>query len=321
MTARCLVTGAAGFIGSRLCHDLLDEGHEVVGIDGFTDSYDPTEKLGRAAGLTSREGFTLVSGHLADLPLDELVPGAEVAYHLAGRAGVRASFQLQSRYELDNVISTELLLEACRRARSVRRLVYASSSSVYGDAPVPFREDGETGPISPYGQTKLEAERACLAADGEQLRTVALRYFTVYGPGQRPDMGLRIFAEAALAGLPLTVFGDGSQSRDFTFVQDIVAATRAAARTPAASGIAINVGGGSRVTLTETLELLSRIVGRPLNIHYEPFAVGDARHTGADLTRASELLGFKARHSLADGLAAEVAWIRARQTADQRAAA
>ncbi len=320
MSARYLVTGAAGFIGSRLCHDLLDEGHEVVGVDGFTDSYDPTEKLGRAAGLTSRVGFTLVSGHLADLPLDELVRGAEVAFHLAGRAGVRASFQLQSRYELDNVISTELLLEACRRAQSVRRLVYASSSSVYGDAPVPFREEGETGPISPYGQTKLDAELACLAADGEQLQTVALRYFTVYGPGQRPDMGLRIFAEAALAGLPLRVFGDGSQSRDFTFVQDIVAATRAAGRTRA-SGIAINVGGGSRVTLTHTLELLSRIVGRPLNIHYEPFAVGDARHTGADLTRARELLGFKARHSLADGLAAEVAWIRARQTAGQRAAA
>jgi nucleoside-diphosphate-sugar epimerase len=320
MTTKCLVTGAAGFIGSRLCHQLLDEGHDVTGIDGFTDSYDPTEKLGQAAGLTRRPRFTLVSGHLADLPLGELLERVEIVYHLAGRAGVRASFELGARYTLDNVTSTELLLEASRRARSVRRLVFASSSSVYGDAPIPFREDGKTVPISPYGRTKLAAERVCLAADGDQLETVALRYFTVYGPGQRPDMGLRIFAEAALAGLPIHVFGDGSQSRDFTYVEDVVRATRAAAHT-AVSGIAINVGGGSRVTLTETLELLSRIVGRPLNVHYEPFAAGDARHTSADLTRAAELLGFEPRSSLQQGLAAEVEWIRDRQAADRSVAA
>lgn len=320
MTTKSLVTGAAGFIGSRVCRHLLDEGHEVVGVDGFTDSYDPAEKLARAAALTRESCFTLVSGHLTELPLAEILDGVEVVYHLAGRAGVRASFALESRYRRDNVASTAVLLAASRRQPSLRRLVYASSSSVYGNAPVPFHEDGKTLPLSPYGWTKLEAERLCLAADGSDLETVALRYFTVYGPGQRPDMGLRIFAEAALAGRPLRVFGDGSQSRDFTYVDDIVRATNAAASAPV-SGIAINVGGGSRITLTETLELLSRIVARPLNLRHEHFAPGDALHTGADLTRARELLGFEAATTLEDGLRAEVNWIRERQAGEQRAAA
>jgi len=320
MTTKSLVTGAAGFIGSRVCHHLLDEGHEVVGVDGFTDSYDPGEKLARAAALTRESRFSLVSGHLTELPLDEILDGVEVIYHLAGRAGVRASFRIESSYRRDNVASTAVLLAASRRARSVRRLVYASSSSVYGNAAVPFREDGKTLPMSPYGWTKLEAERLCLAADGSDLETVALRYFTVYGPGQRPDMGLRIFAEAALAGRPLRVFGDGSQSRDFTYVDDIVRATYAAGSAPV-SGIAINVGGGSRITLTETLELLSRIVARPLNLRHEHFAAGDALHTGAELTRARELLGFEPATTLEDGLRAEVNWIRQRQAGEQRAAA
>jgi UDP-glucuronate 4-epimerase len=320
MISKCLVTGAAGFIGSRLCAHLLDEGHEVVGVDGFTDSYDPAEKLARAAAMTARRGFTLVPGHLADLPLERVLDGAEVVYHLAGRAGVRASFARESDYRLDNVVSTKALVEGARRSPSVRRLVYASSSSVYGNAAVPFREDRDTLPVSPYGWTKLEAERLCLAADGPDLETVALRYFTVYGPGQRPDMGLRIFAETALEGGRLRVFGDGSQSRDFTYVEDIVRATYRAASAPV-SGIAINVGGGSRVTLIETLELLSRILARPLNTRFEHFAPGDALHTSADLTRARELLGFEPAVSLAKGLTAEVEWIRDRRRATRREAA
>lgn len=313
-TSTCLVTGAAGFIGSRLCTHLLDQGHEVVGVDGFTDSYDPAEKLARAASLATRPEFTLVSGHLADLPLERVLSGVEVIYHLAGRAGVRASFDRGADYRRDNVDSTAALLEAARRAPSVRRLVYASSSSVYGNADVPFREDGHTLPVSPYGETKLEAERLCLDANGDELETVALRYFTVYGPGQRPDMGLRIFAEAALAGRPLRVFGDGSQSRDFTYVDDIVRATHAAASTPT-SGVAINVGGGSRVTLIDTLELLSRIVARPINVRFESFAPGDALHTGADLRRAEKLLSFTPSTSLEVGLQAEVDWIKRRRRA------
>jgi UDP-glucuronate 4-epimerase len=315
-----LVTGAAGFIGSRLCHRLLDAGHTVVGVDGFTDSYPASEKLARAADLARRLGFRLMSGHLTELPLVDMLSEVEIVYHLAGRAGVRASYERERCYERDNVTSTRLLLGAARHARSVRRLVYASSSSVYGDARLPFREDAPTRPRSPYGRTKLDAELACLHADGTDLETIALRYFTVYGPGQRPDMGLRIFAEAALDGRPLHVFGDGSQSRDFTYVDDIVRATRLAG-SARSSGLAINVGGGSRVTQSETLELLSALVGRPLNVRYEQFARGDVRHTGADLTRARDVLGFVPWTPLACGLAAEVDWIRTSRNSVRRLAA
>ncbi len=306
--SKAVVTGAAGFIGAQLSHRLLDAGLEVVGVDAFLDTYDPAEKLARAAGLVRREGFTLATGHLAELELEQWLDGADVVFHLAGRAGVRASFALESRYRRDNVTSTARLVAAAKKAPSVRRLVYASSSSVYGDAPLPFSEDAATSPVSPYGVSKLEAERICMAASGDELETVSLRYFTVYGPGQRPDMGLRIFAEAAWTGQPITVFGDGTQSRDFTYVDDIVDATYRAASAPAA-GLAINVGGGSRVTLLEVLDLLGEITGRRLDVRHEGFARGDVRHTAADLTRAHRLLGFAASTPFAEGYAAEIAWV------------
>ena len=306
----CLVTGAAGFIGSRLAGRLLDEGWGVVGVDAFTDSYDPGEKVAKAEALSRRPGYHHVAADLATADLAEHLEGVEVVFHLAGRPGVRDSFELVDKYRHDNVEATERLLGQVR-GTGVRRLVYASSSSVYGDSPLPFREAGPTSPISPYGETKLAAELLCLAANGPSLETVALRYFTVYGPGQRPDMGLRRFAEAALAGRPLHLFGDGTQSRDFTFVDDIVEATRLAADAPVA-GLAVNVGGGSRTTLTEVFELLGRLTATPVRVEREPFARGDARHTGADLSRAEQLLGFRARVGFAEGYAAEVQWLRSR---------
>ena len=217
-----MITGAAGFIGARLAGRLLDEGWKVVGVDALTDSYDPEEKRERAEALARRSGYRHLRADLADVPLGEHLEGVEVVFHLAGRPGVRDSFRLEERYRHDNVEATARLVEAARAAPSVRRVVYASSSSVYGDAALPFREDAPTAPLSPYGATKLEAERICLGASGPRLEAVALRYFTVYGPGQRPDMGLRIFAEAAWGGRPITVFGDGTQSRDFTYVDDCV---------------------------------------------------------------------------------------------------
>ncbi|HUY60601.1 MAG TPA: NAD-dependent epimerase/dehydratase family protein [Candidatus Dormibacteraeota bacterium] len=311
MTATCLVTGSAGFIGSRLTHSLLDDGWDVVGVDACTDSYDQAEKHGRAALLERRHGYRHVTGDLVDLPLDAHLRGVTTIFHLAGRAGVRDSFQLLSKYRHDNVEATARLLDSARRTPSVRRLVYASSSSVYGDAALPLRETARPGPISPYGQTKLDAERLCLAAStAGGLEAVALRYFTVYGPGQRPDMALRRFIEAAIAGRPLHLYGDGSQSRDFTYVDDIVAATRSAAEAPA-DGIAINVGGGSRITLSATLELLAAVVGRPLVIERTAAVRGDVQHTWADLTRADRLLGFRPRVDLRQGLAAEADWLRA----------
>ena len=305
-----VVTGAAGFIGSHLCRRLARDGWSVRAVDGFTDSYDPAEKVLRAARLTREPGVSLVAGDLIELRLPDIVSGAEVVFHLAGRAGVRASFTIEDRYVRDNVIASERLLAACR-AVGVRRVVYASSSSVYGDSPTPFREDAPPAPISPYGRTKLEAERRWLAADAEGLETVALRYFTVYGPEQRPDMGLRIFAEAALRGRPITLLGDGTQRRDFTYVDDIVAATIAAADAPV-GGLAVNVGGGSSISLLDVIELLRRFTATELRVETRPRARGDVRFTAADLERARSLLGFEAEVSFAEGFEREVAWVRDR---------
>ena len=307
----CLVTGSAGFIGSHLARRLLDDGWTVIGVDGFTDSYDPSEKLARAAELARHPRFRLVAGDLVDLPLEPLVRRAEVVFHLAGRPGVRPSFRLGGRYHHDNVEATARLIAAAQGSRAVRRLVYASSSSLYGNSALPFREENPVAPISPYGRTKLAAERAWLAANDERIESVALRYFTVYGPDQRPDLAMRRFAEAALRGRPLQILGDGRQSRDFTYVDDIVEATVLAASAPVA-GLAVNVGGGSRVTLLEAVALLGDLVGRPVRAEHSAVARGDVRHTEADLSRARDLLGFRPRVTFADGYAREVAWLRDR---------
>lgn len=307
----CLVTGAAGFIGSHLSSRLLDGGWNVIGVDGFTDTYDPSEKLARAAALSRHRRFRLVAGDLVDAPLESLLRGTEVIFHLAGRPGVRPSFRQGRLYHHDNVEASARLVSAAQGAASVRRIVYASSSSLYGNAPVPFSETAPVAPISPYGRTKLMAEKAILGANSIGLETVALRYFTVYGPDQRPDLALRRFAEAALRGAHLHVLGDGTQSRDFTYVDDIVEATVLAASAPVA-GMAVNVGGGSRVSLLEAIEMLQRLVGRNVRVRHEPVARGDVRHTEADLTRARELLGFRPQVVFADGYAEEVAWVRER---------
>ena len=308
---RYLVTGSAGFIGSRLALRLLDEGATVIGVDAYTTTYDVAEKRARTTELLRHPRYEHVEGDLVDLPIGQLLDGVEVVFHLAGRPGVRPSFELEHLYQHDNVDATQRLLEACLAEPTVRRVVYASSSSVYGDAPLPFREAREPAPISPYGRTKLEAERLCLAANGPALETVALRYFTVYGPGQRPDMGLRRFAEAALAGQAIELLGDGTQSRDFTFVDDIVDATRRAADAPVA-GLAVNVGGGSRITLLGVFDILGELVGRPIDLVFLPFARGDVRHTAADLSRARDLLGFEARVGFREGYRLEVEWLRGR---------
>lgn len=310
-TRSCVVTGAAGFIGSRLARTLVLDGWSVVGIDAFTDAYDPLEKRARAACLEREQRYRHVEADLCGSDLRAAMEGAEVVFHLAGRAGVRDSFSATAKYLHDNVVATTCVLEAACAVPSVRRLVYASSSSVYGNAELPFREGGPTAPLSPYGLSKLEAERLCLAAGGASLETVALRYFTVYGPGQRPDMGLRLFAEAAMAGRPLRLFGDGSQSRDFTFVDDVVRATMLAADAPV-GGRAVNVGGGSRVSLLQVVEVLERVLGQRVDVEHEGWARGDARHTAADLTVATSLLGFRPRIGFPEGYAAEIAWLRTR---------
>jgi UDP-glucose 4-epimerase len=308
-----VVTGAAGFIGSHLTESLLADGVEVIGIDCFTDYYARSVKEENLAGPREHSGFRFVEGALQDLDLAPLLEGADHVYHLAAQAGVRASWGSEfSLYTDHNVLATQRLLEAALAAGRPR-VVYASSSSVYGVTPtLPLREDGPCRPVSPYGVTKLAAEHlGVLYHRTYGLPTVSLRYFTVFGPRQRPDMAFHRFFKAARAGEPIHVFGDGKQTRDFTFVSDIVAATRAAA-VSGRPGSVYNVGGGERVELNHVLKLIEKISACPLHIQHEENQKGDMRDTFADTTAARRDLGFEPRVRLEDGLAREWEWLGAR---------
>lgn len=302
-----LITGVAGFIGSHLAEHLLDEGQEVVGIDAFTDYYDPALKRANVAPLLDRPGFRLIEGDLMHCDLREALDGCEVVYHQAGQPGVRASWGDDFHLYLErNLWATQRLLEAIRE-QPVRKLVFASSSSVYGDAErYPTAESDRPQPISPYGVTKLAGEHLCLAyAASYGVPVVALRYFTVYGPHQRPDMAFSKFIAAVAEGREITVYGDGKQTRDFTYVSDIVAANTAAGASDLQSEV-INTGGGSRVTVLEVLDLLGELIGKPPNIRFIENQRGDVRHTGADLSKARALLGYEPRVPLREGLRRQV---------------
>jgi UDP-glucuronate 4-epimerase len=310
---RALVTGAAGFIGSRLAARLLDDGHEVRGVDALTPSYDPDDKRANLDPLRDREGFEFAEADLRDAPLEPLVE-VDAVFHLAAQPGVRSSWgESFADYAGHNVLATQRLLEACRDAAQAPSFVMASSSSVYGEAERhPTPEDLMPRPVSPYGVTKLAAEALLTAyAANFGLNGVTLRYFTVYGPGQRPDMAFHRFIRAALSGDAIEVFGDGEQTRDVTFVDDAVDATIAAASVVGAPG-PINVGGGSQVALNEVLDAIERITERELRVERRDAAPGDVRHTSADLERARRLLGYSPQVGLEDGLRQEVEWLRRR---------
>ena len=308
---KVVVTGAAGFIGSHVAESLVRDGHEVVGIDCFTDYYPRPAKEENLRILRQSDRFRLVEARLQDADLVPLLDGASHVYHLAAQAGVRASWGREfALYTDHNVLATQLLLEAALRTGRPT-VVYASSSSVYGDAPsLPLREDGPCQPVSPYGVTKLAAEHlAVLYHRCHGLPTVSLRFFTVYGPRQRPDMAFHRFLKAARDGGAIALFGDGQQTRDFTYVDDIVAAVRAAAlsRQP---GSVYNVGGGERIALHEVLRLVETVTGRPLRIERQEAQKGDMRDTFADTAAARRDLGFRSTVPLAEGLLREWEWIR-----------
>ena len=307
---KVLVTGAAGFIGSHLTERLLALGHDVTGIDCFTDYYPAWIKQWNVAAFLNHPRFRLVQGDLTELELAPLLEEVQWVFHQAAQAGVRASWGASfNTYLKDNVLATQRLLEAAK-GTALQKLVYASSSSIYGDAETfPTPETTLPRPVSPYGVTKLAAEHLChLYYRNYGVPAVALRYFTVYGPRQRPDMAFHIFARALLRGEPIRVYGDGLQTRDFTYIEDAVTANVLAAQ-QSPTGEVYNIGGGSRVTLQETLNNLEKITGLRAIVQHEPAQRGDARHTSADIQKAGRLLGYRPAIGIAAGLANEVAWM------------
>jgi UDP-glucuronate 4-epimerase len=303
---RYVVTGAAGFIGSRLGDLLQEAGHEVVGIDCFTDYYDVAEKEANAAGLDVRRA------DLAEVPLD--LDGVDGVFHLAAQAGVRSFGGVFPTYVRRNLLATQRVFEACAQAGV--KVVFASSSSVYGDAEsYPTSEDTEPRPISPYGITKLACEQLARAyAKAFGLDAVVLRYFTVYGPRQRPDMFFRRVCEALISGGSFAVYGSGEQSRSFTYVDDAAAATIAAMK-HAEPGALLNVGGGEEASMLAAISLLEQLSGRALDVQHVAGAKGDVGRTSADVRRIREALGWQPATSLEDGLGKMWSWAAARVAA------
>jgi UDP-glucuronate 4-epimerase len=307
---RALVTGVAGFIGSHLAEALVNAGHAVRGVDCFTPYYELWRKQANLAPLAALRSFEAVEADLRTADLAALLEGVDVVFHLAGQPGVRLSWASGFRdYEEHNILVTQRLLEQAKGV-GVRRFVFASSSSVYGNAPsYPTTEADVPRPHSPYGVTKLAAEHLCsLYAENWGVPTVSLRYFTVYGPRQRPDMAMHRFIDAALHGRPVTVFGDGEQVRDFTYVSDVVAANLAAAGGEVPPGTVLNVAGGSAITVNGVLDLLAQLTGRPLTVERQPAQPGDVLMTGGSVERARHAIDWQPDVALPAGLAEQVRW-------------
>jgi UDP-glucose 4-epimerase len=309
MANRMVVTGAAGFIGSHLSEALVARGDDVVGIDCFTDYYDVAQKRANLSSLAGNSRFQLIEDSLTRIDLKRALSGASVVFHLAAQPGVRMSWGTDfETYIEHNVRATQMLCEAMKGTGT--RLVYSSSSSVYGQtAQLPMREDHPTRPNSPYGVTKLAGENLCLLyAANHGLPVAALRYFTVYGPRQRPDMAFHRFIRAMLQRDPIEVYGSGTQTRDFTFVSDAVAANLAAAAYR--GGVEVfNIGGGSRVSLNTVIDLMGRVTQRMPDARFSDTQKGDVMHTMADISLAARELGYAPKIGIEEGIAREAEWL------------
>lgn len=307
-----LVTGSAGFIGSHTVERLLADGHRVRGVDCFTDNYDPALKRANLAMVAGHPDHELVEADLVTADPHELLDDIDAVLHLAGQPGVRDSWADGfGTYVERNVLATQRLLEAAKDT-GISRFAAASSSSVYGDAETyPTSEAALPKPVSPYGVTKLAAEHMCtLYATNFGVPTVSLRYFTVYGPRQRTDMALRRMIDLTLAGEPFPLYGDGSVSRSFTYVADVVEANLAALFHPAPPGTVVNVANESTASMRELIDLVGDAVGSPVQVDRQPAAAGDAQRTGGSSQLAREVLGWSPTTPLPDGIAAMVAWCR-----------
>ena len=311
--ATYIVTGVAGFIGSHLAEALIKRGDKVIGIDQFNHYYNPKFKRQNISYLKQQPAFALLEANIQDLNWTSLLEGIDVVFHQAAQAGVRASWgEGFTGYTTKNINATQIILEAAKQTPSLKRLVYASSSSVYGDAEtMPTSETVCPKPVSPYGITKLAAEQMCqVYYRNFDVPVTSLRYFTVYGPRQRPDMAFHKFFKAVIKDEAISIYGDGQQTRDFTFVSDAISANLAAADVPEAAGEVFNIGGGNRVVLADVLETMEQVVGKPIKKEYVAKAKGDARHTSADVTKAQKILGYNPQVPLEEGLKAEWEWIK-----------
>lgn len=309
---RALVTGAAGFVGSTLSARLLRDGHEVIGIDSLTDYYDVSLKKQNLMQLNS-PSFTLLEKDICLLDIASEVGEVDWIFHQAGQPGVRRSWGDEFQvYTNSNIQATQKLLEWAKDNSRLKKFVYASSSSVYGNAEsYPTHEDDRPQPLSPYGVTKLAGEHLCsLYAANFGVPTVSLRYFTVYGPRQRPDMAFTRFVKAAITGGKIEIYGDGKQVRDFTFVDDVVEANLRAALLATSNGAIFNVAGGSNVNVNEVLDLISEISGNRLDVKYVQSVAGDVRRTSGSIRRISEELGWQPLIGLEEGLQRHLSWGR-----------
>jgi UDP-glucose 4-epimerase len=308
---KSLVTGAAGFIGSHLAARLLQEGHDVVGVDKFLDNYPRHFKQSNLAEVARHPRFLFVDADLAAMDLGKLLTDVAYVFHLAAQPGVRSSWGEDfAKYTKNNVDGTQMLLEAAKGAK-LRKFVYASTSSVYGDTDdLPMREDGKTRPVSPYGVSKLAGEHLCyLYWKAYGVPTVALRFFTVYGPRQRPDMFFHILMRGLVEKLDVPLYDQGAQTRDFTYYSDIVNGILAAALYPQ-SGEVFNLGGGTETSLLNAIATIERIAGRKAELKRFDRQKGDVRHTHASIAAAQAKLGYFPQVQLEEGLAREWDWLK-----------
>lgn len=312
-TRTVLVTGCAGFIGSHTTERLLVDGHRVRGVDCFTDNYDPGLKHSNIEGIVTHPGFELVTEDLVTTDPVALLDGVDSVLHLAGQPGVRTSWADGFKVYVErNIEATQRLLEAARGC-GLQRFVAALSSSVYGDAEsYPTSETALPKPVSPYGVTKLAAEHLCtLYATNFGVPTVSLRYFTVYGPRQRTDMALRRLIEAALHDRPFRLFGDGTVSRSFTYIDDVVEANIAALFGDVPAGTVCNIANERTCSMTELIDIVAEALGREVLIDRQPAAAGDAKRTGGSSQHARDTLDWGPTTALVDGVRAQLEWQRA----------
>ncbi|HZX10806.1 MAG TPA: NAD-dependent epimerase/dehydratase family protein [Acidobacteriota bacterium] len=308
---KCLVTGAAGFIGSHLCERLIDLNFCVTGIDSFTDFYSRELKKRNLASLLKKKRFEFIEQDINHIDLETLIKKSDCIFHLAAQAGVRASWGDNfSTYTKNNIESTQNILETCKK-HQVKKIIYASSSSVYGNSPdLPMKETSRLFPYSPYGVTKLAAENLCsLYHQNYGLPVVSLRYFTVYGPRQRPDMAFHKFLKAIGENKPIEIYGTGKQTRDFTYIDDIVKANISAAK-KGRDGEIYNLGGGIQHKLSDIFPILQQICGKKVKIKKVDNQKGDVKHTYADISKAKKDLLYNPKIKLQQGLNQEWSWIK-----------